>query len=82
MNIKVKNLKIYNLESKENDNKIFFKNLIIKKGNKKYKIDKITKLKNDLSKSEYELFILLILILNFYNLEKNLILDDPIEFSS
>jgi hypothetical protein len=82
MNIKVKNLKIYNLESKENDNKIFFKNLIIKKGNKKYKIDKITKLKNDLFKSEYELFILLILILNFYNLEKNLILDDPIEFAS
>ncbi len=66
----------------QKEDEILIKELILKSGNSIFFLKNPEKLKNFTSSGEYELIILMILITSFFNLEKNIILDDPIEFAS
>ena len=66
----------------QKEDEILIKELILKSGNSIFFLKNSEKLKNFTSSGEYELIILMILITSFFNLEKNIILDDPIEFAS
>ena len=78
ISIRVHNMQIQNTTK----GRLYLKDLIIKKGHKKFKMNELHKLKKEISASEFELFRLMIFVSGVYNSKQNIVIDDPIEVSS
>ena len=82
LNLEIEDRQFLKVTKNDIDYINLIKDLILKSKNFKFSLKNSQKLKKFISSSEYELTISMILIASFFNLEKNIILDDPIEFAS